>query len=167
MIDRLTAALPDRYRSEREIGAGGMATVYLAADLKHDRRVAVKVLRPELAAVIGGERFPAEIRTTANLQHPLILPLFDSGEDDGFLWYAMPCVEGAGPVPRIGQSVAIASSEDGFGPDGIDLAPDGRILRTTCVDHLADMAPEERNRVTLLTGLRERIRRLDPSGGGE
>src|SRR6187455_3491267 len=76
---RLSAALADRYRLERELGAGGMATVWLAQDLRHDRRVAVKVLRPELAAVIGAERFLSEIKTTANLQHPHILPLFDSG----------------------------------------------------------------------------------------
>jgi serine/threonine-protein kinase len=91
---RLTTALSDRYRIERELGAGGMATVYLAEDLKHDRRVAIKVLKPELAAVIGGERFLAEIKTTANLQHPHILPLFDSGEADGFLYYVMPYVDG-------------------------------------------------------------------------
>jgi serine/threonine-protein kinase len=77
---RLAAALADRYRIERELGAGGMATVYLAHDLRHDRKVAIKLLRPELAAVIGAERFLSEIRTTANLQHPHILPLFDSGE---------------------------------------------------------------------------------------
>ena len=78
-IERLTTALADRYTIEREIGAGGMATVYLALDRKHDRHVAVKVLRPELAAVLGAERFLLEIKTTANLQHPHILPLFDSG----------------------------------------------------------------------------------------
>jgi len=91
---RLAAALEDRYRIERELGEGGMATVYLAHDLRHDRKVALKVLRPELAAVIGAERFLAEIRTTANLQHPHILPLFDSGEADSFLFYVMPYVEG-------------------------------------------------------------------------
>jgi Tol biopolymer transport system component/tRNA A-37 threonylcarbamoyl transferase component Bud32 len=91
---RLTAALADRYRLERELGQGGMATVYLAEDLKHDRRVAVKVLRPELAAVLGAERFVQEIKTTAALQHPHILPLFDSGTADGFLFYVMPYVEG-------------------------------------------------------------------------
>jgi serine/threonine protein kinase len=79
----LTTALGDRYRIERELGAGGMATVWLAQDLRHDRKVAVKVLRPELAAVIGAERFLAEIKTTANLQHPHILPLHDSGEAGG------------------------------------------------------------------------------------
>src|SRR6476620_2311134 len=93
-VDRLTAALADRYRIERELGQGGMATVYLAQDLKHDRKVALKVLKPELAAVIGAERFVAEIRTTAALQHPHILPLFDSGRAEEFLYYVMPYVEG-------------------------------------------------------------------------
>ncbi|MCG6987232.1 MAG: protein kinase [Gemmatimonadetes bacterium] len=92
--DRLAAALADRYRIERELGEGGMATVYLAEDLKHQRQVAIKVLKPELAAVVGAERFLAEIRTTANLQHPGILPLHDSGEVDSFLYYVMPYVEG-------------------------------------------------------------------------
>ncbi|MFN2315978.1 MAG: protein kinase, partial [Gemmatimonadales bacterium] len=91
---RLTAALSRSYRLERELGAGGMATVYLAEDLKHTRQVAVKVLKPELGAVLGAERFINEIRTTANLQHPNLLPLFDSGEADGFLFYVMPYVEG-------------------------------------------------------------------------
>src|SRR5512141_906344 len=94
VLGRLTAALADRYRVERELGAGGMATVYLAEDLRHGRKVAVKVLRPELAAVIGADRFLAEIRTTANLQHPHILPLFDSGAADSFLFYVMPFIEG-------------------------------------------------------------------------
>jgi serine/threonine-protein kinase len=93
-LGRLTAALADRYRLEREVGHGGMATVYLAQDVRHDRRVAVKVLRPELAAMLGAERFLAEIKVTANLQHPHILPLHDSGEADGFLYYVMPFVEG-------------------------------------------------------------------------
>jgi eukaryotic-like serine/threonine-protein kinase len=92
--DRLAAALADRYRIERELGQGGMATVYLARDLKHDREVAIKVLKPELAAVLGAERFVTEIKTTAALQHPNILPLFDSGSADGFLYYVMPYVEG-------------------------------------------------------------------------
>ncbi len=90
----LKAALSDRYRIERELGAGGMATVYLAEDLKHKRKVAVKVLRPELAAVLGADRFVQEIETTAQLQHPHILPLFDSGTADGFLFYVMPYIEG-------------------------------------------------------------------------
>ncbi|MEP7066453.1 MAG: protein kinase [Gemmatimonadota bacterium] len=100
---RLTEALADRYRLERELGAGGMATVYLAHDLKHDRSVAVKVLRPELAAVIGAERFLAEIKTTAALQHPHILPLFDSGQADGFLFYVMPLIEGESLRDRLNR----------------------------------------------------------------
>ncbi|HSR41989.1 MAG TPA: protein kinase, partial [Longimicrobiales bacterium] len=91
--ERLNAALGGRYRIERELGQGGMATVYLAEDLRHERHVALKVLRPELAAVVGAERFLAEIKTTANLHHPHILPLHDSGEADGFLFYVMPYVE--------------------------------------------------------------------------
>ena len=102
-LSRLSAALADKYRIERELGAGGMATVYLAQDLKHDRKVALKVLRPELAAVIGAERFLSEIKTTANLQHPHILPLFDSGEADSFLFYVMPYVEGETVRDRISR----------------------------------------------------------------
>jgi Tol biopolymer transport system component/tRNA A-37 threonylcarbamoyl transferase component Bud32 len=101
--NRLAGALSDRYRLERELGQGGMATVYLAEDLKHDRKVAVKVLRPELAAIIGAERFLSEIKTTANLQHPHILPLHDSGEADGFLFYVMPYVEGETVRDRISR----------------------------------------------------------------
>jgi len=93
-LPRLVAALADRYTFERELGAGGMATVYLAQDIKHDRKVAVKVLRPELGAVIGAERFLSEIKTTANLQHPHILGLIDSGDADGLLYYVMPFVRG-------------------------------------------------------------------------
>ena len=91
---RLQGALADRYRIEREIGQGGMATVYLAEDLKHDRKVAIKVLRPELSAIIGAERFLREIKTIATLQHPHILGLIDSGEMDGTAYYVMPFVEG-------------------------------------------------------------------------
>ncbi len=93
-MERLIAALSDRYRIERELGQGGMATVYLAEDLKHKRRVALKVLKPELAAVLGAERFVQEITTTAALQHPHILALFDSGTADGFLFYVMPFIDG-------------------------------------------------------------------------
>jgi serine/threonine protein kinase len=91
---RLSAALADRYRLERELGSGGMATVYLAEDLKHHRKVAIKVLHPELSAVLGPDRFLKEIELTANLQHPHILPLFDSGAAEGLLFYVMPFVEG-------------------------------------------------------------------------
>jgi eukaryotic-like serine/threonine-protein kinase len=90
----LQHVLRERYHIERELGAGGMAVVYLARDARHDRLVAIKVLRPELAAIVGGERFLKEIRTTANLQHPHILPLHDSGESDGVIWYVMPFMAG-------------------------------------------------------------------------
>ena len=93
-FDRLAAALADRYALERELGAGGMATVYLAGDLKHDRLVALKVLHPDLAASVGAERFLREIRVTAKLSHPHILALYDSGDADGLLYYVMPFVEG-------------------------------------------------------------------------
>ena len=91
---RLAAALSGRYRLERELGVGGMATGCLAFDEKHDRKVAIKVLKPELAAVLGAERFVVEIKITAAMSHPHSLPLFDSGEADGFLYYVMPYIEG-------------------------------------------------------------------------
>src|SRR4051812_70817 len=91
---QLTLALAARYRIERELGAGGMATVYLAHDVKHERDVAIKVLHPDLGAALGGDRFLAEIRMTARLQHPHILPLLDSGASDGLLYYVMPYVAG-------------------------------------------------------------------------
>ncbi len=100
---RLTSALADRYRLERELGQGGMATVYLAEDLKHGRKVAIKVLHPELSAVIGGERFLAEIKVTANLQHPHILGLIDSGDADGLLYYVMPYIAGESLRARLGR----------------------------------------------------------------
>ena len=94
MIERLAGSLADRYRIIRHLGEGGMATVYLCDDLKHGRKVALKLLKPELAAVLGAERFVQEIKTTAALQHPHILPLFDSGAADGFLCYVMPFIDG-------------------------------------------------------------------------
>ena len=93
-IDALRSALAERYAIERELGAGGMATVYLAEDVKHHRKVAIKVLHAELSALLGPERFLKEIELTANLQHPHILPLFDSGSADGLLYYVMPYVDG-------------------------------------------------------------------------
>src|SRR5437762_8202331 len=93
-LARLQAALADRYTIERELGRGGMATVYLAQDRKHHRQVAIKVLKPELAAALGPERFLREIETAARLNHPHILPLHDSGEAAGLLYYVMPYVEG-------------------------------------------------------------------------
>ena len=100
-LDALKAGLADRYAIERELGEGGMATVYLARDLKHNRSVAVKVLKPELAASLGAERFLAEIEVTANLTHPHILPLHDSGQTDSWLYYVMPYVEGESLRDRI------------------------------------------------------------------
>jgi serine/threonine-protein kinase len=94
IVGQLQAGLADRYRIECELGRGGMATVYLAQDLRHDRPVALKVLHPELAATLGPDRFQREIRTAARLQHPHILPLHDSGDTAGRLWYPMPFVEG-------------------------------------------------------------------------
>jgi serine/threonine-protein kinase len=115
-LDRLTAALADRYRIERELGAGGMATVYLAHDVKHDRQVAVKVLRPELAAVLGAERFLREIKTIANLQHPHILGLIDSGEVNGTAYYVMPFVEGESLRDRLNREKQLPI------PDAVRLA---------------------------------------------
>ncbi len=108
---RLAAALADRYRLERELGQGGMATVHLAQDLKHDRKVAVKVLRPELGLALGAERFLREIATTANLRHPHILPLYDSGEAAGFLYYVMPLVEGESLRDRLDRQKQLPIEE--------------------------------------------------------
>ena len=109
--DRLATALADRYRIERELGAGGMATVYLAEDLKHHRQVAIKVLRPELAMALGAERFLREIATTANLRHPHILPLYDSGEAGPFLYYVMPLVEGESLRDRLDREKQLPIEE--------------------------------------------------------
>ncbi len=108
---RLSTALADRYTIERELGAGGMATVYLAEDLKHHRKVAVKVLRPELAATLGPERFVREIEIAANLTHPHILPLHDSGEADGFLYYVMPYIEGESLRERLDREGKLSVDE--------------------------------------------------------
>jgi tRNA A-37 threonylcarbamoyl transferase component Bud32 len=110
-LDRLTTALADRYRIERELGAGGMAMVYLGEDLRHQRRVAVKVLRPDLSAIVGAERFLNEIRVTANLQHPHILPLYDSGDAGGLLFYVMPYVEGESLRDRLGREKQLPIDE--------------------------------------------------------
>jgi serine/threonine-protein kinase len=110
-LNRLTAALADRYAVERELGRGGMATVYLARDRKHDREVALKVLRPEIAAVLGAERFLREIRTTAHLQHPHILPLHDSGEAEGYVFYVMPYVEGESLRDRLERETQLPVDE--------------------------------------------------------
>lgn len=143
-IAQLKTALEGRYEIEREIGAGGMATVYLARDPRHERSVAVKVLNPELGAVLGVERFLSEIRVTANLQHPNLLPLFDSGEAGGLLFYVMPFVEGESLRARLERekqlpiedainiSVAIADALDyahGHGVIHRDLKPENILLQ--------------------------------------
>jgi serine/threonine-protein kinase len=102
-LDLLQSALSDRYSIQRQLGRGGMATVYLATDLKHDREVAIKVLHPELAATLGPERFDREIKFAAKLQHPNILGLFDSGSADGLLYYVMPFVYGESLRDRLNR----------------------------------------------------------------
>jgi serine/threonine-protein kinase len=108
---RLTTALTGRYRLERELGSGGMATVYQAHDKRHDRPVAIKVLHPEVAASVGVERFLAEIHTTAKLSHPNILPLFDSGTEGGILYYVMPLVVGESLRTRLDRERRIDTAE--------------------------------------------------------
>jgi Tol biopolymer transport system component/tRNA A-37 threonylcarbamoyl transferase component Bud32 len=110
-MERLATALQDRYKILRRLGEGGMATVYLAEDLKHEREVAIKVLKPELAAALGPDRFLREIRIAANLTHPHILPLHDSGETDGFLYYVMPFIDGQTLRERIDKEGELPVSE--------------------------------------------------------
>ncbi|MDQ6718536.1 MAG: serine/threonine protein kinase, partial [Gemmatimonadota bacterium] len=144
-LNQLKSSLADRYAIEREIGAGGMATVYLARDIRHDRLVALKLLNPELGAVLGVERFLAEIKVTANLQHPNLLPLFDSGEADGLLFYVMPFVEGETLRARLNRekqlpveeairiTVAIANALEYAHNHGVihrDLKPENILLQS-------------------------------------
>src|SRR5438105_2645285 len=110
-LETLQRSLADRYTIEKEIGVGGMATVYLARDLKHGRPVALKVLKPELGAVLGAERFLSEIKVTANLQHPNLLPLFDSGEANGLLFYVMPFVQGESLRARLDREKQLPIEE--------------------------------------------------------
>ncbi|MEO8192848.1 MAG: protein kinase [Gemmatimonadales bacterium] len=143
-LSQLKGSLADRYDIKREIGAGGMATVYLAQDLRHDRPVALKLLNPELGAVLGVERFLSEIKVTANLQHPNLLPLFDSGAAEGLLYYVMPFVEGESlrarltrekqlPVDEaVRMTVAIANALDYAHSHGVihrDLKPENILLQ--------------------------------------
>jgi serine/threonine-protein kinase len=145
VLQQLSSALEGRYEVEREIGAGGMATVYLARDVRHKRRVALKVLKPELGAVLGVERFLAEIQVTANLQHPNLLPLFDSGEANGLLFYVMPYVDGESLRQRLDRekqlpideavriSVAVAAALEYAHQHGVihrDLKPENILLQS-------------------------------------
>ncbi len=119
IADRLSRALADRYRLDRELGQGGMATVYLAHDLKNDRDVAIKVLRDDVAASVGRERFLREIQLGAKLSHPHILPLYDSGDADGALFYVMPVVQGQfAAAPNEADTVAAKSSAPAKSLDG-------------------------------------------------
>ena len=142
---KLSAALSGRYVLERSVGSGGMARVYLARDLRHSRRVAIKLLAPEVARMLGPDRFSAEILVTANLSHPNILPLFDSGNDEGLFWYVMPYVEGGTLRDRLGEAGtqlpiaealtiarAIGSALDHAHAQGIvhrDIKPENILLR--------------------------------------
>ena len=110
-LQRLGVVVADRYVVERELGGGGMAMVYLARDLKHERHVALKVLRPELAAAIGSERFLQEIQILARLSHPHVLPFYDSGEADGLLYYVMAYIEGPSLRARMMQDGQLAVDE--------------------------------------------------------
>ena len=144
-LNQLKSSLADRYSIDREIGVGGMATVYLARDIRHDRAVALKLLNPELGAVLGVERFLAEIKVTANLQHPNLLPLFDSGEAEGLLFYVMPFVEGETLRKRLDRekqlpveeavriAVAIANALEYAHSHGVihrDLKPENILLQS-------------------------------------
>src|SRR6187402_3661796 len=111
MMEGVKNALESRYSIERELGRGGMATVYLAEDFRHGRQVAVKVLHPELASSLGPDRFLREIKLAARLNHPHILPLFDSGEADSFLYYVMPYVEGESLRERLDREKQLSVHE--------------------------------------------------------
>ena len=158
-MDRLTSVLADRYAIERELGAGGMATVYLARDVKHDRPVAIKVLRRELAAVLGRERFLNEIRLTARLDHPHILTLIDSGEVDGVLYYVLPYVKGESLRDKLTREKQL----------GVDDAIRITTQVASALEHAhalgiihRDMKPEN----VLLQGRRGDARRLRHRAGG-
>ena len=111
LSSQFEAALAGRYRIDRKLGEGGMSVVFLARDLRHDRRVAVKMLRPELTAAIGSDRFLREIRIIAGLQHPHILPLHDSGDAGGSLYYVMPFVEGESLRARLDRGGPLPPAE--------------------------------------------------------
>src|SRR5450759_5370735 len=142
--EQLNAALAGRYVIDRLVGEGGMATVYLARDVRHNRKVALKVLKPDLGAVVGPDRFLAEIQVTANLQHPNLLPLFDSGDAGGLLYYVMPYVEGESLRARLERerqlpveeavhiAIAVANALDYAHAHGVihrDLKPENILMQ--------------------------------------
>ena len=139
LLERLQSALADRYAVESEIGRGGMAVVFLAEDLKHHRQVALKVLHPELTATLGAERFLQEIEIIAGLQHPHILPLYDSGEADGLLYYVMPYAEGDSLRQRLDREKQLAVDESVRiaveVADGLDYAHQNQVRPTGISDH--------------------------------
>jgi tetratricopeptide (TPR) repeat protein len=165
LLDRLKTALQDRYTIERELGAGGMATVYLAEDIKHHRQVGIKVLRPDLAAALGPERFLREIEIAAGLDHPHILPLYDSGEADGFLYYVMPFVEGESLRDRLDREKQLPI-DDGL-QIALEVADALSYAHSRDVVH-RDIKPEN----ILLAGAHARVadfgiaRAITEAGGG-
>ena len=166
---RLASALSRSYRIERELGQGGMATVYLAHDLKHDRQVAIKVLRPELASVLGAERFLQEIRLTARLRHPHILPLYDSGAVDGTLFYVTPLVEGGSLKDRLARDgrLPVGGSHPhrtgGRGRAGVRPPARRDPSRHQARQHSAGVRPRDRRRFRHRAGhLGGRRQSIDP-----
>lgn len=143
-VTKLTAGMAEPYRIERELGVGGMATVYLAHDLRHDRRVAIKVLRGELAESLGRERFVREIRLAAKLTHPHILPLYDSGEANGCLYFVMPVMEGQTRRDRLRQegqlSVDAAMRIASEVADALDCAHRNDVVHRDILDELRSRA---------------------------
>jgi len=130
-IDPLQAAVSDRYTVERKLGAGGMATVYLAQDVRHNRKVAIKVMDPDLAELIGAPRFLKEIETTASLQHPNILPLYDSGRVGTTVFYVMPYVQGESLRARLTRETQLARRAPGQSPAvNQPLSASGRAMVT-------------------------------------
>ena len=121
-VEHVRQALSDRYRIVQELGHGGMATVYLAEDLRHQRKVALKVLRPALAMMLGAERFLNEIRVTANLNHPNIVQLHDSGVVDGIMYYVMPYLEGESLRQRLDRDGLDARFRQSRGPHTVQCA---------------------------------------------
>lgn len=166
LLERLRLALAGRYQVEKELGQGGMATVFLAHDLRHDRAVAIKLFRPDLAHALGSERFLREIRTLARLTHPHILPLFDSGESDGLLYYVMPFITGESLAARLRREIQLPLDESlqiardiasaleyahergiihrDIKPDNILLGPTGALLADFGIAHAIEQSGEQR-----------------------
>ena len=167
LLERLRAALKDRYEIESEIGRGGMATVFLAEDLKHHRKVAIKVLHPELAAAVGGQRFLQEIETVASLNHPHIFMLIDSGEADGLLYYVMPYAEGESLRRRldrekqlpVDEAVRIAV-EVADGHESEELRNQNRVVQL----HVLDIGLADDHQRGPLFGMKQTLHRRERGG---